>query len=308
METAREEWLQARKGGIGGSDIAAICGVNPYAGPLDVYLDKLGLIAPKAENAAMRLGTKLEPVLADLYSEETGKSLILSPLVRHHKKTWALGTPDRLIVNELRGVELKTAGLRSAHLWGEEEDAIPPHYMVQCQWYMAVTGFPDWDVAVLIGGQDFHIYHLTGDAELQAQLFDIGGRFWRDHVLAQSLPALDASESWDTYLSAKYARHSDALLSASEEAERWARELQDAVRILKQAKERKETAENHIKDSIGDNAGIIGKSWKATWKKTKGRSIVDWGAFADACHQPALLAAHTTTQEGERRFLFKAKE
>ena len=57
-----------------------------------------------------------------------------------------------------------------------------------------------------------------------------------------------------------------------------------------------------------DNAGIIGKGWKATWKKTKGRSIVDWDAFADACHRPALLAAHTTTQEGERRFLFKSKE
>ena len=39
-ELSREEWLTLRKKGLGGSDAAAVCGMNRWRGPLDVYLDK----------------------------------------------------------------------------------------------------------------------------------------------------------------------------------------------------------------------------------------------------------------------------
>ena len=35
----REEWLRLRKGGIGGSDAGAVCGLNPYSSPMSVYWD-----------------------------------------------------------------------------------------------------------------------------------------------------------------------------------------------------------------------------------------------------------------------------
>lgn len=37
---SREDWLRERRTGIGGSDAGAICGLNPYSSPMDVYLDK----------------------------------------------------------------------------------------------------------------------------------------------------------------------------------------------------------------------------------------------------------------------------
>ena len=37
---AREEWLRLRKNGIGGSDAGAVCGLNPYSSPMNVYRDK----------------------------------------------------------------------------------------------------------------------------------------------------------------------------------------------------------------------------------------------------------------------------
>ena len=39
-DLTREQWLALRKKGIGGSDAAAVCGMNRYKGPLDIYLDK----------------------------------------------------------------------------------------------------------------------------------------------------------------------------------------------------------------------------------------------------------------------------
>ena len=37
MGMEHEEWLRLRKGGIGGSDAGAMCGLNPYRSPMAVY-------------------------------------------------------------------------------------------------------------------------------------------------------------------------------------------------------------------------------------------------------------------------------
>ena len=44
----RPSWLAARRAGIGGSDAAAILGLDPFKSPLAVYMDKRGEL-PDAE-------------------------------------------------------------------------------------------------------------------------------------------------------------------------------------------------------------------------------------------------------------------
>jgi len=50
------EWLKWRKKGIGGSDAAAIAGLNPWKSPIAVYLDKIGETEPIEDNERMRIG------------------------------------------------------------------------------------------------------------------------------------------------------------------------------------------------------------------------------------------------------------
>jgi len=64
---SREEWLESRRNGIGGSDASAILGVNPYSSPLKVYMDKIGKGVEEEENEAMRQGTDLEQYVADRF-------------------------------------------------------------------------------------------------------------------------------------------------------------------------------------------------------------------------------------------------
>ena len=45
-----EEFMKARNTGIGGSDIATLFGINPYATRLELYLQKRGEIDPKPDN------------------------------------------------------------------------------------------------------------------------------------------------------------------------------------------------------------------------------------------------------------------
>ena len=42
MTLTREQWLQERKKGIGGSDAAAVLGLNPYMTNVDLWKIKTG--------------------------------------------------------------------------------------------------------------------------------------------------------------------------------------------------------------------------------------------------------------------------
>ena len=52
-ELTREEWLDYRKKGIGGSDVAAIMGISPFATIRDLYNNKVGILPaiPKEEES-----------------------------------------------------------------------------------------------------------------------------------------------------------------------------------------------------------------------------------------------------------------
>ena len=54
------EWLQARIGRIGGSDVATICGWSPWTTRAQLLDDKLGTPTRRAMSAAMDRGNRLE--------------------------------------------------------------------------------------------------------------------------------------------------------------------------------------------------------------------------------------------------------
>ncbi len=99
----RQEWLTQRRRGIGGSDAAAILGLNPWVSPFDVYLDKLGLSDPKPDTEAMRQGRDLEEYVAQRFVEATGKEVQVAPaMFQHPEHEWMLANVDRLVVGDRR--------------------------------------------------------------------------------------------------------------------------------------------------------------------------------------------------------------
>jgi predicted phage-related endonuclease len=62
----RPDWLEARRNGIGGSDAAAICGLDPCRSAFELLLDKTRVVVDddRAGEAA-QWGRLLEPVIAD---------------------------------------------------------------------------------------------------------------------------------------------------------------------------------------------------------------------------------------------------
>ena len=65
----RSEWLEARRGGIGGSDAATLLGVSKFSSPYKLWAEKTGRDIGDFDNPYMRRGRALEPVIADLFDK-----------------------------------------------------------------------------------------------------------------------------------------------------------------------------------------------------------------------------------------------
>lgn len=145
----RQAWLQERRSGLGGSDVAAIIGASPWKTYAALWAEKTGRWQEKDISASpsVRFGVDNEQKVAELFAEATGKKVYETGHFHRKDAFWMQASPDRLIFNEAAGLECKTASPSYAHEWSEGN--IPDSYYCQVQWYMAVMGFDVWYIACL---------------------------------------------------------------------------------------------------------------------------------------------------------------
>ena len=194
LDMSREQWLELRRQGIGGSDSAAIVGLDRYRSAFDVYAEKIGLKPEQPDNEAMRQGRDLEQYVAERFMESTGKRVRRrNAMLQHPEHPFMLANIDRWVIGENAGLECKTTSVLNRTKFSQGE--FPPNYYVQCVHYMAVTGAERWYLAVLVLNKSFHVFTIERDEnEIQA-LIDAEKDFWENHVLKQIPPAPDGTES-----------------------------------------------------------------------------------------------------------------
>ena len=72
---SHEEWLELRSHYIGGSDAAAVVGLNAFSSPYSLWAEKTGRVPGFAGNLATEVGAYLEEFVAQKFSTETGKKV-----------------------------------------------------------------------------------------------------------------------------------------------------------------------------------------------------------------------------------------
>jgi putative phage-type endonuclease len=194
LDMPREQWLELRRQGLGGSDAAAIVRLDRYRSAFDVYAEKIGLKSEQPDNEAMRQGRDLEDYVAQRFMEATGKKVRRrNAILQHPEHTFMTANIDRWVVGENAGLECKTTSVLNRAKFSQGE--FPPNYYVQCMHYMAVTGAERWYLAVLVLNKAFHVFTIERDeAEINA-LIEAEKDFWENHVLKQIPPAPDGSEA-----------------------------------------------------------------------------------------------------------------
>ena len=200
---SREEWLEHRRNTIGGSDAAALLGLNKWSSPLSVYMEKKGITPPKPDNLAMRLGREFEDVVAKLFEEQTGKKARRKNAILYNPDIpFAHANVDRLIVGENAVLECKTTSELNLHSFKNGE--YPNRFYVQVLHYMMVGGYERGYLAVLVGNHQFLVYTIERDEEEIATLRAVEEAFYNDHLLPSIPPEPIGTEPDDTALNAAY--------------------------------------------------------------------------------------------------------
>ncbi|MDU0329204.1 YqaJ viral recombinase family protein [Paenibacillus sp. 3LSP] len=266
-DMTHDEWLEWRRKGIGGSDVAAICGLSRYKSALEVYLDKIGEIPPKEDNPKMKAGRILEPVIADWFTEETGIRVQKQNCIFQSKEyPFMLANIDRWVIGENAGLEIKNTSEYNRNDWFDgQTEVIPTEYQLQANHYMAVLGAERWYVAVLIGGWDFQWRVIERDDHLIANLITIEQSFWQHNVLGRNLPQVTAQDT--DLLNKMYPTSKGTTLEISEIYYDLIKTLLDTKKGLKQAEEAHEDAKNKVKKLMGENELALWQGEKlCTWK------------------------------------------
>lgn len=260
---SREEWLEERRHGIGGSDAGALVGMSKYASPYTVWLDKTGKLPDKEDTEAMRCGRDLEEYVARRFCEATGKKVRRdNHIIKNSLYPFAHANVDRVIVGENAGLECKTTSTLDLKQFRGVE--FPERYYCQCVHYMAVTGMDRWYLAVLVYGKGFYTYTLERDqAEIDA-LMAAEAEFW-PLVENNTPPALDGGEASEKAISTVYAD------SVPGSVQLFGREgmLEDYFRLKEQKEELEEQLgqiENTIKVDMGENDSGVCSGFKVSWK------------------------------------------
>lgn len=260
----KQEWLNYRKQGIGGSDAGAVCGLNPYKTAMEVYQDKVSSETEDFDNEAMRQGRDFEDYVARRFTEVTGKKVRrANAMFCHEKYPFMLADVDRMVVGEKAGLECKTASPFLADKW--QDGQVPMHYYIQCLHYMTVCDVDAWYIAVLIFGREFKYYRMERDEEMIADLIRIEQDFWQNHVLKGQMPSPDGSKLADSVI-AEYYKQTIAetipLTGFNEKIKR----RQELSEIIGKMDTEKRQIEQELKLYLGEAEIGENEQYRVSWK------------------------------------------
>lgn len=192
MATHNQQWLEERRLGIGGSDVAAVFNEG-YGCAAALYDDKTGkqpdYQRPDSEQRILERGTILEDAVADRYVRETGRK------VRRMKTKVSKDFPfmrvniDRQILGDERG--LGVLECKTANEWvfkNMKAEGMPEQYVLQIQHAMAVTGYK-WGAFAVLEPSSFEllIFDVIRNEKLIAAIIAKEKEFW-EHVEAGQRP------------------------------------------------------------------------------------------------------------------------
>lgn len=199
-DAPRDQWLAARRSGIGSSDASAVLGLNRWTSPYEVWADKRGLLPPDPGSDATELGNLLEPIIVGRWSEKAGIPIRKAGLMASRANPWQLASVDRLAA--CGGiVEAKSLSWRVAEEW--EDGQTPDHAEVQVQHQLAVTGRSHAHVVGLQDGRTWLERLIVRDDALIPDMTKLEAELWQ-LVVDGVEPPIDGSAATTEALNARW--------------------------------------------------------------------------------------------------------
>lgn len=262
---SHQDWLQMRKAGIGGSDVAVACGLSRWKSPFQLWSEKTNRIVPVKAGEAAYWGSVMEPVLRAEFTKRTNLEVHECPFfLRSKEHKFMLANIDGYVKNEdgsFSVLEIKTANAYAVQDW---QDGLPIEYFAQIMHYMVVTGMNSAYVAVLLGGNEFRIQKYDRDEDMIQHIIQMEEHFWYDFILKDIAPQATAKDN--EILGQLYPKSESKAIEMPQKAREVLADYEQANRDLALAKEKKEEAEAKLKLMLSEaELGII-DGYKISWK------------------------------------------
>lgn len=192
----KQQWLDFRKNGIGGSESGTVLGLNKYMSSIELFYYKIMFPSEKPENEAMHWGNALEDLIADRwqYWDDSPQSMIKNfnekKIIRRCRRMNAyitnpaypnlFASVDRIINknnSDMESVlECKTIAGYVIDQW---ENGIPPAYVVQLQQYLLVPELNNGEIAMLKDGRYMEVMPFEKNDVICNELLDKTNIFWQ---------------------------------------------------------------------------------------------------------------------------------
>lgn len=277
-EPGRAEWLEARKQGMGGSDIGAVLGFSVYRSPWDVWAEKTNVKHWQDENSdAAALGTALEPWLRDQAVAVVGEPATETEYrtYAHDEHPWRMCSPDGIFADG-RLLECKTAGLGSGFGTprGWDAGSLPLGYELQVRWSLHVMDAPAAEVVALVAGMGLIRRTVTRDVGIELDLVAQVSTWWEKHVVGGEEPALGARDAEVMQLLYPRTERDLVDLTHTDAMDHWHAYRHAAAREKAAAAAKAEAAAN-LARLIGDaERGLVEEQCIATYSERRG--AVEW--------------------------------
>lgn len=263
--------LKTRRNGIGASESGAACGLNPHKSALQLWGEKTDrLPLPDLDNNRfVKWGNRLEKVVCDAFSEETGLKIRRNvKTLSHPDYPWMMCHLDREIIgadgNAVAVLEAKTGSFYTFEKWGptcdiwsipgDYEPKVPDEYFCQAQHQLAVTSLSVCYIAVLLAGNDFRVYVIGRDDTFIANLIKLESRFM-DFVTSDTMPDnidWDHANTLDT-LKGLYAGKLEGSIELDMDGEYAHLEYQIAASKCREYTKQKNNAQGRILAIMGES-------------------------------------------------------
>ena len=299
-------WLEQRKMGIGGSDVAAIMGLSPWRTPAEVWLEKTGRVEPQdlSDRPHVQRGVDLESFVGNKYRKRHQDYIVrrVNAICQSIERPWAQASLDYEIC-EIKHIDGRATGYE----WGVLEiktsrndsdwaDGIPVYYMTQVQHYLSVTGRKYAWVAVQFDSDwlwEYREYRIERDEEDIAAINAAVDTFWHDYVEKDVMPVLVGTAGEAKGLTELYAHPtSESVTDTDADTLQLVSDYQDAADREKKAKADKQTASTKLMAKVGDHKALYTDTAKVLWTRSEAERFDTKRFKAD---HPELAAQYTTT-------------
>lgn len=276
----RKTFLALRKEGIGGSDVAAILGLDRYRNAVEVWLEKTGqtqpleLVTPDQER-----GLTFEHIAAEKFTKATGVRLHRAPgRFKHPKYGFMLANVDFMVSGSPVLVEVKCPSL--GMFSRIKREGLPNSWVLQMQHYMAVLAF-DQTIIVIFCADRMELLHfyVERDQELIESMIQKEIEFWSLVETMTPPPDVIAEiRGSEIIVVGSVTKRTDTAFTESLSF------LKEAKALVKTAEAAEEEAKERFIEMIGDKPGIyeVEGIGRVHYSEREGRSGFDDKALAGA--------------------------